>query len=266
MAETFAEKLAKRAGIDTNTIKQVNQYIATSTQKAQDEGDVPNIMFDRKVPVSGPVTGNSVAAYQPEMLTAEDSLKRGKGWYNDDVKRNAVQSDLYRAGFIYNRAGLNNYSGFSGGLENALEAYQMDPARKTETFTEWLHRKGVEGNRDLGEGGGGGTGSGSRTLTALTNEFDAEVLVNNSLNNYLGRDASENEIQEFWKQLNASEKANPVRAAGSYQVGGFNRELAAEKFAEQDEEYADVTANVTLKNLMGDAIRGRLGDTVEGML
>ena len=245
----------------------VTQALADAQSKAIEEGDVPNIMFDRKTPPpAGPVTGNSVAGYQPLMLSADDSLKRGAAWYNDSDKRAAVQSDLYKAGFIYNSAGLNNYSGFKGGLENALEAYQLDEeARKKESFTEWLYRKGKESDRGDKDGSGGGGGS-SRTFVNLTNEFDAEVLVNNALGTYLGREASENEIREFWKKLNAGERANPTTVATSGQTGGFNSQLAAEKFAEQDEEYAETTADVTLKNLMGDAIRGRLSGSLEGML
>ena len=256
----------------TKTAQQlVAQALANAQAKAAEEGDIPNIKFDRMyAPPAGPVTGNSVEYYnKPELLTTDASIKRGASWYNDTEKRQAVQNDLYSAGFIYNSAGLNNYSGFKGGLENALEAFQLDgeAQKNDETFTEWLHRKGKESDRSRpGDGSGGGGGGGSRTFVNLTNEFDAEVLVNNALGQYLGRDASEQEIQEFWKKLNKGERANPITTSAGGQSGGYNAQLAAEKFAEQDEEYAETTADITLKNLMGDAIRGRLNGGIEGML
>lgn len=108
-----------------------------------------------------------------------------------------------------------------------------------------------------------GTGSGGTTRSVqLTNEFDAEALVNGALNTYLGRDATEDEIDRFYKKLNASERANPTvttrTKGGSTTTGGFNSQLAAEKFAEQQDDYADVQAQTTFKDLMEQAIRSRL--------
>ena len=256
--------------VSKKTAEAVTQLTHDSHQKAVDEADVPNIMFDRVTPPPmGPVSGFRTEKYdQRDMLTTEDSLARGKAWYNDPTKMQAVQSDLYSAGFIYNSAGLNNYSGFSGGLERALEAYTLESPeiRRNETFVDWLSRRGGEGDRSKSGSGGSGGSGGSSTFAALTNEFDAEVLINSTLGTYLGRDATEKEIDAFWKQLNKSERANPLTTTPSGSSGGYNKNLAAEKFAEQSDDYADTTANVTLKGLMTNAIRSRMGDTLEGML
>jgi len=259
--------------VSKETAEKVTQLTNGSMQKAEEEADIPNIMFDKVTPPPmGPVSGHRTEVYDyREMVTVEDALSLGKAWYNDPAKMQAVQNDLYSGGFIYNSAGLNNYSGFSGGLERALEAYTLESpdVRRNETFVDWLSRRGGEGDRGKsgsGYSGGSGGSGGTSTFAALTNEFDAEVLINSTLGTYLGRDATEKEIDAFWKQLNKSERANPLTTTPSGSSGGYNKNLAAEKFAEQSDDYADTTANVTLKGLMTNAIRSRMGDTLEGML
>ncbi len=90
------------------------------------------------------------------------------------------------------------------------------------------------------------------------------------MNGYLGRDASEEEVDEFWKKLNKAEKKNPLitnSTPGSTDTkGGYNSQLAAQKYAESRDDYADTQVRTTYKELMENAIRGRLDETVEGML
>lgn len=169
---------------------------------------------------------------------------------------------------------LNNIPGFdndgsvedvTGKFEDFLEmtsrsGLQMSPFEALNYFEQVAKMQGYKGP------GGGGGGATTRTIVNLTNKFDAEVLVNTALNNYLGRDASEDEIREFWKQLNKGERKNPTISGPSGTKGGFNSSLASEKYAETRDDYAETTADVTLKGLMENAIRGRMSGTLEGML
>lgn len=174
---------------------------------------------------------------------------------------------------------LNNIPGFDN--DGDIE----DVSRKFESFLEMMSRSGLRMNPFEGlnyfeeiakkqgyKGPDDGRGGGPRTTTtvALTNEFDAEALVNASLNSYLGRDATEDEIEEFYQKLNKAERKNPrvttTSESGSSSRGGYNSTLAAEKFAETRDDYAETQAQVTLKGLMEQAIRGRMSGTLEGML
>lgn len=159
-------------------------------------------------------------------------------------------------------------SKFGDFLENLSNSgLAMDPLNALNYFEQMAKAQGYKG-----PGGSGGSGgySGPRKTVTLTNEFDAEALVNGALNGYLGRDASEEEVEEFWKKLNKAEKKNPLitnSAPGSTDTkGGYNSQLAAQKYAESRDDYADTQVRTTYKELMENAIRGRLDETVEGML
>lgn len=157
---------------------------------------------------------------------------------------------------------------FGDFLENlSASGLAMDPLSALNYFEQMAKAQGYKGP---GGGGGGGGYSGPRKTVTLTNEFDAEALVNGALNGYLGRDASEEEVEEFWKKLNKAEKKNPLitnSTPGSTDTkGGYNSQLAAEKYAESRDDYADTQVRTTYKELMENAIRGRLDETVEGML
>lgn len=228
----------------------------------------------------GPVTGKGVETYaQPIYLTQEQARSKVVSLWGDSNARADMTVDLYKAGFIYSQEQFNYFGTFVEAANEAMYAYQIDTTKpKGETQLEWLARKAAESDRpdpfgrgsgsSYGGGGGGygGGGSTTRSIVNLTNEFDAEALVNNALGQYLGRDASEQEISEFWKKLNKKERKNPVVVTADGQSGGFNPQLAAEKFAEQDDEYADTQVNLVLRSAMEDAIRGRLSDGIEGML
>ena len=115
----------------------------------------------------------------------------------------------------------------------------------------------------FGKGKAGGTGSGGTRYTInLTNESDAEVLVNGALNTYLGRDATDEELDNFYTTLNKKERKNPTKTVTggrrTESSGGINTELEAQKFAETREDYADVQAQTTFKGLIEQAVRSRM--------
>lgn len=245
---------------------------ALSKQQAKGPG---KILWDvyapgRSAGPGGYVPNQPSMVPKPVVYNEDQALQKLSSYWGDDAKRNQMTVDLYRAGFIYNSAGIGKYSSFINAGSEAMIAYQNDTSRSpNEPYTAWLARQASKSDRSMpgmDAGSGGGSGGGSASVVNLTNQFDAEVLVNNALNQYLGRDATEQEVDEFYKKLNRQERNNPRVATPGGSGGGFNSQLFAEEFAQQDSEYADVTADVTLKNLMSDAIRGRMSGTVEGML
>lgn len=255
----------------------------------QDPENSDNLLWDRvQPPMAGPVTGPSVSAYnKPVVVDQDGAVSKINSAFSNNSARQEMQQDLYKAGFIFHPNYFDNYNTFQEANANAIQVYKTDTERdKDESYTEWLHRQAKEGRRDSdgegGSGGGGGRGGGggytgpvTTTSVNLTNEFDAEVLVNDALGRYLGRDATDSELRQFWKKLNKSERANPNisvsqsngrGSASGLSKGGYNPQLAAEKFAENRDDYAEVTAETTFKGLMEKAIRSRMGGELEGMV
>lgn len=99
-----------------------------------------------------------------------------------------------------------------------------------------------------GGGGYGGGGGGSATIR-LTSPTDARVILNQAMAQYLGRQATAEEIDKFVKALNAQERATPVTTLVDgdlvVQEGGFNPSTFAEDFARSmsgSSEYQAVTS------------------------
>ncbi len=105
----------------------------------------------------------------------------------------------------------------------------------------------------LSKPGGGGAGGYSKVVD-LTNPADAEVLVNNSLNQYLGRDATDDERNVFLKTLNAVERKNPIVTTQTSRSGGTNPQQVAKEFALSQETAAEDTVNTTYMNWMAEAL------------
>lgn len=107
--------------------------------------------------------------------------------------------------------------------------------------------------------GGGGAAGGTSTATSsdvnLTNKSTAESILNSALAQYLGRDATPDEVQAFKRSLNSAERANPQEStrttstdgAGSSSSqgvsrGGVNAQQKAEDFARAQEGSAEFQA------------------------
>lgn len=113
-------------------------------------------------------------------------------------------------------------------------------------------------------GGGAAAYNGPTSTTQITNKFDAQALVDETLVNYLGREAKPEERAAFLKQLNSAERANPqVRTpngkhADTY-TGGFSATAAqdlAKDFATGATDYAETAVNTTGLKLFEQAIKG----------
>jgi hypothetical protein len=159
-------------------------------------------------------------------------------------------------------------------LKDASALYDRNPAAQNVNVFDFLYaRARAEGGTPGSNGPGGGSGSGGgysgpTYRIDLTNQFDARALVDDALNTYLGRDATAKERQNFWKQLNAAEAANPQVAtpkgvAGAVGSGGFNRQQFAEDYAKSQDDYAETQASTTIMDWIKQGI---VGDTTKGLM
>jgi hypothetical protein len=127
----------------------------------------------------------------------------------------------------------------------------------------WIKDGKVTLTSSSGSNGSSGSGSGSsfRSTVNLTDPGTAKILVDQALTQYLGRKASEQEINEFRKALTAQEMSNPntvqagttttkkgkktTSSASLVQGGGFNPQAFAEQYALGQEGAAEYQAATT---------------------
>lgn len=117
-------------------------------------------------------------------------------------------------------------------------------------------------SRGGGGGGGGGAAAPTKSIN-LTDSGTAETLVNQALQAYLGRMASNKEIAEFKKALTKAEMKAPseVNVSGDTAIrsGGFNPSTFAQQYAEGVEGAAEYQAATTFL----DSFIGALGPRVD---
>jgi hypothetical protein len=134
------------------------------------------------------------------------------------------------------------------------------------------------GGRGKGGGGGGGGGPTTTTTTStsisLTDPGSARALVNKSLTDYLGREASESEQEKFMQALNAAERRNPtvtrqttrsVPGRGTSTVTqeaetrqGFNPSTFAQEYAQSQEGAAEYQAATNLLDVFIGSLKARV--------
>lgn len=131
-----------------------------------------------------------------------------------------------------------------------------------------------------GAGGGGGGGGGPTTTTttstsvSLTDPGSARALVNKSLTDYLGREATEQEQEKFLQALNAAERRSPtvtrqttrtVPGRGTASVTqdvetrqGFNPSTFAQEYAQSQEGAAEYQAATNLLDVFIGSLKARV--------
>lgn len=92
------------------------------------------------------------------------------------------------------------------------------------------------------EAGGGGASGYSRVVN-FTNETDAQYLLDNTLQQYLGRAATDEEFDTFLTTLNKLEKKNPIVTTPGSRKGGVVPEQVAKEFARSRPEAAERAAS-----------------------
>lgn len=110
-------------------------------------------------------------------------------------------------------------------------------------------RRSTSGSRGWYGSGGGYGGGGTSATIRLTSVTDARVILNQAMTQYLGREATAQEIDKFVKALNAQESASPITQMfdgdTAIQSGGFNPSTFAEDYARSmsgSSEYRAVTS------------------------
>lgn len=118
---------------------------------------------------------------------------------------------------------------------------------------------------EQGGGGAGGGGGGGPRVTATVNLTDpgtANTLIDQALQGYLGRKASDKEVKQFRNALTKAEMASPqeVDIQGTTQVasGGFNPATFAQQYAEGMEGAAEYQAATTFLDSFIDALGPRI--------
>lgn len=178
-------------------------------------------------------------------------------------------ADLIRIGALYSEREARYLPSVLEANQRAVAMYRASGVAGDMPFIEWLSgaaRAGADppssssgGGGYSGGYGGGGAYSGPVSSVTLTNEFDARALADGALNNFLGRDATKKERENFYKRLNAKEAENPNVATptgqtGDVRTGGFNREQFAEDFAKSRDDYAETQAATTLMGWMQESL------------
>lgn len=118
-------------------------------------------------------------------------------------------------------------------------------------------------------GSSGGSSSGPRTVTSTSvqqlNEGDAEVSADNAMQDAVGRDASDAEVQAFLAAMNGAASASPQTTTTTYDAegnsssttsGGINPAAAAKDHAESgayDAERRDVAGATRMDSLTAAA-------------
>ena len=161
----------------------------------------------------------------------------------------------------YEAAGFTN-------LEEALVSASLDEQSGTRSYKEyWAERaknpyiQEIVAERERGRGGGGGPTS----QVNLSSESEAGALLDQVFTNYLGRTATDTEVQEWQKVLNQAQMANPVRNTGgtnSVTSGGFDVTRFARDYAQSQEGYAERFAAVNFMSALDAALANR-GNYVE---
>jgi len=96
----------------------------------------------------------------------------------------------------------------------------------------------------------------------LTDPGTAETLINQALQQYLGRQASDIEIKQFRKALRKAERKSPteVDIEGTTQItkGGFNAATFAQQYAEGMEGAAEYQAATTFLDSFIDSLGAKV--------
>jgi len=204
----------------------------------------------------------------PKMVPSSTMAYFPEKWYYDRTGNKQEYKQL--VGLMEN-AGLDTDGGDLSKVMSYWNGVILPGASHNPDMTPMQYAEFAAANgtfKDLGGNsnrGGGGIPT-TRQVVDLTNKFDAEAIVNQALGQWLGRDATDKEVKQFWKQLNKDEKKNPKTVSPYGVKGGYNAQLAAEKYAESRDDYVDVQAKTVYAKLFEQALRGRMDGTVEGML
>lgn len=190
-----------------------------------------------------------------------------------DGRYGQLAQQLYKVGALYDMRYASNVNSVVSANDTAMQMYMASGKANTMSYAEWLAGAANKSKRDPdGSGSGGGSGSGYGPFTNssvdFTNEMNARELVDNALNQWLGRDAKPHERAKFYSQLNKAEAANPLVTTGvtskggtsSARSGGVNPGIMAEDFAKSRDDFAETQASTTILDWIEESIMGKTVD------
>lgn len=231
-----------------------------------------------------------MGASQAQMQARENQAMRPTMWSQDkarfafsyldpqmrDMTRGYAASQLGH--WKFNQATEESY--YNKAIDKSLLASRVlgRPVSPWEIMQMGIDQNGgvpgaSSGGGGGGWGGGGGGGGGGPTTTmqvTLTNASDAEMIVDQALTQYLGREADPKERENFWKLLNSREAANPnvttttpgVGTVSAQSSGGLNPQEAAKEFALSRKDAAEYMANTQYMDWLTSKIAA---DPTEGI-
>lgn len=253
---------AQNADADRWTEMAVTYQAGKATQQGADQEPVI------KVPGTGRQPGDPTTADAAER-NPNNPQYAGKSWWSGQIgAAYAARDGSYRQILKSLKAAGYTHDGTRSSVQWYWDLMLEDASYTDMDPFEFMSFRAGKGTDKDGTGpgsgprGGSGPGgySGPTWGVQLTNEFDARGLVDNALNQYLGRDATPKEREKFWQQLNKREMQNPQvntpqGVAGAVGSGGFSPELFAQDFAKSRDDFAETEASTKAMTLIENAIQ-----------
>ena len=168
-------------------------------------------------------------------------------------------------------------SGYSESVDLAAIGFALNGQEYTPDvyFAELVYNNAANGLDAGGKAIKNKTGSGGPTTSVqksirLTDESTARGLVDNALNQYLGRSATSTEQQAFFKALNVQESQNPtitqqttssgggVSSTISKTIGGFSPSTFASEYAAGQEGAGEFQAATSLLDTFINALGAKV--------
>lgn len=257
---------------------------AADTSSSTDFGDT-RVWADEGSHIGSATRGEQVGRDPGRVVATVNDIRRQTMGYAanpSDGRYMTLAENLYRKGALYDMRYATNVNSVMEANDRAIQMYLNSDAAGKMSYAQWLTTKGLNSRDDgAGPGGGGpygGGGGGSQAFTNSTVQFttktDARSIVDNALNQWLGRDATPKERQKFWEKLNKAEAASPQVDSGVAGPGGTSRTvkggfssasagILAEDFAKSRDEYAETQASTTVLDWMTESI---MKDQTEGLM
>ena len=207
---------------------------------------------------------------QPTVFTAQNM------WANlqeDQFKYVAGLMNQYYGEGRWSLSGGAGKAGVKGFWEDAVNISRAqsnlgEPVPVLKAFDQILANAaaaGLTGAAAAGGAGGGAGGGGGPVITKSVNLTDpgtAETLIDQALQQYLGRRASDREVKQFRKALRKAERGAPteVDIKGDTQIrkGGFNPATFAQQYAEGMEGAAEYQAATTFLDSFINSLGARV--------
>lgn len=219
------------AGIDPGLLSAVQSSFAQfglDPNQRQDPWDLAAFQTGGEVPGTAPfLTGGiPTQTMMPETETPEEIMNK---WYTDEEYRSRWTERLVAAGWIRSdadafsiqgaftqfltEAANYNVAGFRGDLNSVWEQLVKDSGMEEEAVAYLAGRGRAPGDPEEAREPQVGDQTTRTTVNRnvdLTNPGEARRLINQVLAEYLGRDASDEQFNEFLASLNRSQELAPV--------------------------------------------------------